>query len=553
MYKKNINNGMNISLAVGMNLYTACSVLLTLARHLGTFHKTILHFLYSLNTIFSQVMDIICAWNQGGSILPHSAHFIIIKSFFLRKVANIHHQKGSGMKNKKIIIAVVAVIVIIGIAAVAVKSLTGAKGGQQGGPRGMGGPGGMGGGQQEVSYTVVKAEHPHYGDVSVSSSLTGTVEASDVVHIYAKASGDVTEVNVIAGDTVETGQVLMTINTEQVESAQNQMDSAKVNLDSASSTLSRMQILYNGGDITAQEYEQYQDQYKSAELSYESAKINYDKQVSYSTIKAPIAGTVESVGVEVYDNVSMNNELAVISGEGEKRITAYVSERMMQNLREGDEIEVYKNGNKYAGRLTEISSIVDSATGLFRIKAELEDTGDIATGSSVKIIMVTDRSENVMLVPVDAIYYSGGNAYVYVVRDGVAKMQSVEVGLYDSEVAEIKSGLTDDDNVVSTWSNNLYDGASVRLYDDVYGAEAGAAESAADKMAAPDAAANVAPDAKVPAETVGNADATMPAAVASEALPTAQETEILTEPETETLPASEEAHEAASETETAAE
>ena len=392
------------------------------------------------------------------------------------------------VKNKKIIIAVVAAIVVIGIAAMVAKSVLGGGNGGPGGPGGKGGPGGPGG-QQEVSYTVVKTEKPHYGDVSVSSSLTGTVEASDVVHIYAKASGDVTEVNVIAGQAVEAGDVLMTINTEQVESAQNQMDSAKVNLDSASSTLNRMQILYNGGDITAQEFEQYQDQYKSAKLSYESAKINYDKQVSYSTIKAPISGTVESVGVEVYDNVSMNAELAVISGEGEKRITTYVSERMMQKLREGDEIEVYKNGNQYAGQLTEISSIVDTSTGLFKVKAELENTDDIATGSTVKIIMVTDRSENVMLVPVDAIYYSGGNAYVYVVRDGVAKMQSVEVGLYDSEVAEIKSGLTDDDDVVSTWSNNLYDGASVRLYDDVYGADATAnadgAQPAQDGAGAP--------------------------------------------------------------------
>lgn len=432
------------------------------------------------------------------------------------------------MKNRKIVIAAAAVIIIAGIAAVAAKTLLGTGGGQQGGPGGKGGPGGPGGGQQqEVSYTVVKTEKPHYGNVSVSSSLTGTVEASDVVHIYAKASGDVTEVNVIAGDTVEAGQTLMTINTEQVESAQNQLDSAKVNLDSASSTLSRMQILYNGGDITAQEFEQYQDQYKSAQLSYESAKINYDKQVSYSTITAPISGRVESVGVDVYDNVSMNTELAVISGEGEKRITAYVSERMMQNLREGDEIQVYKNGNEYAGRLTEISSIVDSATGLFKVKAELENTDDIATGSSVKIIMVTDRAENAMLVPVDAIYYSGGNAYVYVVEDGVARMRSVEVGLYDSDVAEIKSGLTDDDNVVSTWSNNLYEGASVRLYDEVYGSEASSAESAdvnAENADNPDNSGNQAPEmnsaaapSEQPAEKAEDKNAVMPSDNSAEA------------------------------------
>lgn len=381
------------------------------------------------------------------------------------------------MNKKKLIIAGTAAVVIIAAAAVIAKSLTGGNaggrngGGMPGGQRGNGGPGGQ---QQEASYTVVKTENPHYGDVSVSSSLTGTVEASDVVHIYAKASGDVTAVNITAGDTVEAGQEIITIDTERVESAKNQLDSAKLNLDSASSDLNRMQLLYNGGDITAQEFEQYQDKYKSAKLSYDSAKLNYDQQLSYSSITASISGRVESVNVEVFDQANMNQELAVISGEGEKRITTYVSERMMQNLSAGDEIKVIKNGEEYTGHLTEISSIVGSDTGLFKVKAELENTDDIATGSTVKIIMVTEKSENVMLVPVDAIYYSGGDAYVYVVEDGVAHMKTVQVGLYDTEVAEIKEGLTDTDVVISTWSNNLYEGASVRLYDDVY------AENAAD-------------------------------------------------------------------------
>ena len=398
------------------------------------------------------------------------------------------------MNKKKLIIAGTVAVVIIAAAAVIAKSLAGGNaggrngGGMPGGQRGNGGPGGQ---QQEASVTVVKTENPHYGDVSVSSSLTGTVEASDVVHIYAKASGDVTAVNITAGDMVEAGQEIITIDTEKVESAKNQLDSAKLNLDSAISDLNRMQLLYNGGDITTQEFEQYQNEYKSAKLSYDNAKLDYDQQLSYSSITAPISGRVESVNVEVYDQANMNQELAVISGEGEKRITTYVSERMMQNLSAGDEIKVIKNGEEYTGHLTEISSIVDSDTGLFKVKAELENTDDIATGSTVKIIMVTEKSENVMLVPVDAIYYSGGDAYVYVVEDGVAHMKSVQVGLYDTEVAEIKEGLTDTDVVISTWSNNLYEGASVRLYDDVYaenasaGEQAGAAPSDSENAAMP--------------------------------------------------------------------
>ncbi|MDO4961387.1 MAG: efflux RND transporter periplasmic adaptor subunit [Eubacteriales bacterium] len=411
-------------------------------------------------------------------------------------------------KNKKIfVIAAAAVLVIAAAGLAAYKFIGGAggaggMGGMSGAPAGMSGapgggaPGGSGasggkggqgaGAQQQVSYTVVKTENPHYGDVYVTSSLTGTVEASDSVYLYAKASGDVTAVNVSAGDYVEAGQVIMEINTDQISSAQNQLDSASVQLNSARSTLSRMQILYAGGDITAQEYESYQNQLKSAELSYESAQINYDKQVSYSSIKAPFAGYVESLSVDVYDHVNANAELAVVSGQGEQRIVVYVTERMLQNLETGDEITVSKNGTTYSGKVTEINSIVDSSTGLFKIKAQLESTDEIATGSTVKLSLTTGKSKDVMLVPVDAIYYSGGDAYLYVVEDGIAHMRYVEVGLYDSEVAEIKSGLNEDDTVVATWSSNLYEGAHIRLYDDVV---AGNADSSASAAAPADAAA----------------------------------------------------------------
>ena len=55
------------------------------------------------------------------------------------------------------------------------------------------------------------------------------------------------------------------------------------------------------------------------------------------------------------------------------------------------------------------------------------------------------------------------DGYVYLYQDGVAAMVPVEVGLYDAEHAEILSGLSADDLVVSTWSSNLYEGARIQL------------------------------------------------------------------------------------------
>ena len=407
-------------------------------------------------------------------------------------------------KKKKIVAGAGAAVIILAGAAFFLGSRGSAGTGGHGGPGGMGSPGGM---QQESNVTVVNAANPTTGDVSVTSSLTGTVEAADVVYVYAKAGGDVTAVNVKAGDIVSQGQVLMEINTEQVESAKNNMDSAQVNLSQAQSNLNRMQILYGSGDLSDQEYEQYQNNLKSAELQYESAKLQYEKQVEYSTISAPIAGRVESVDVDVYDRVNQSAQLCVIAGEGQNSITFYVTQRMMQNLKTGDELEISKNGTTYTGNITEISNMVDASTGLFKVKGDMTGSDEIAIGSTVKIELVTERAENAMLVPVDAIYYSGGNAYVYLYEDGKAKMTSVEVGIYDSENAQILSGLNADDMVVSTWSSNLYEGADIRLKSEVEasGAAGGAPAEAGNADGQKPGAAEAGKDGQKPgaAETGG--------------------------------------------------
>ena len=331
---------------------------------------------------------------------------------------------------------------------------------------------------QMNNVATVSAEYPKSGDIKLETAVTGTVEPADVVYVYAQESGDVTSVQVKAGDVVEAGQVLLTIDTKQVESAKNSMDSAKISYDQAQSTLNRMQLLYAGGDISDQEYEEYQNQVKSARLQYESAKLAYEKQVEYSTVTAPISGKIESCDIEVHDRVSQSAQLCVIAGEGEKRVSFYVTERMMGNIASGDALDIQKDGVTYQANISEISSMVDSDTGLFKVKAELKDADGIATGSTVKLSLVTEYTENAMTIPVDAVYYSGGDGYVYLYKDGIAQMVQVEVGLYDSEKAEILSGISEDDMVVSTWSSNLYEGARVQLREESGQAQDSSADQA---------------------------------------------------------------------------
>lgn len=353
------------------------------------------------------------------------------------------------IKKKKIVIPAALVF----IAAAAFTLGRGGKG-PEGKPEDMG---------RQMNATAVSAEPPGTGSIELETAVTGTIEPSDVVYLYARAAGDVTSVLVKAGDTVEAGQLLAVIDTKQVESAENAMESARLSYESAQSTLSRQELLYAGGDISEQEYEQYQNQAESSRLAYESAKMSYENQVEYSNITAPVSGVIESCSIEAFDHISANEQLCVISGEGAQTLKFKVTERIAGNLTAGDELRVEKDGETYSGSITEVSGMADASTGLFEVKGSINGADSVASGSVVKIYLVSDRAENVMTVPVDVVYFDGGVGNVYLYQDGTVHKQQVEVGIFDSSLAEIQSGLTESDLVISTWSSELYEGSTVKL------------------------------------------------------------------------------------------
>ena len=331
-----------------------------------------------------------------------------------------------------------------------------------------------------ASLPVVSIQKPEVGDLKLYTGLTGTVEPSDIVYVIPKVAGEVTEVNVKAGDYVTEGQKLLHIDTKQVDGARIALDQAAVNLQDSNANLDRMTVLFQSGDISKLQFDQAQSSAKLAKLQYDSAKLAYDNQIEFSSITAPISGLVESFNVEVHQNVSQQNTLCVISGEGSKAISFDVTDRVIKGLQVGDTITVEKSGSQYDGVITELSSMVDPATGLFRVKATLSQAEGLATGAQAKLYVISERADQVMLVPTDAVYYEGGKAMVYTLQDGLVHECPVEVGIYDSEKSQITSGLTMEDDVIVTWSSELFEGSQVEIFDEASAlqATAGADETA---------------------------------------------------------------------------
>ena len=323
-----------------------------------------------------------------------------------------------------------------------------------------------------ASTPAVTLEKPVYGTIEVKTGLTGKVEPSDMVYVIPKAAGEVTEVFVSVGDIVEEGQNLLHIDTKQVEGAKFQLDSAAISVSDAETNLKRMQVLAQSGDISQQQLEAAQTAAKMAKIQYDGAKLAYDNQIEFSDVTAPIGGKIESLSAEVHNNVAAGTVLCVISGSGTKAISFNVTERIASNLSAGDPVEVEKNGTLYHGIVTDVDTMVDAATGLFKVKASMEKADALPTGTMVKLYVISEKSENTLLIPVNAVTYSGGKSYVYTEVDGKVHEVPVTVGVYDSSQAEILEGLTAEDEVIVTWSAELYEGAAIQIAGAAAGEEA---------------------------------------------------------------------------------
>ncbi|MDW2798554.1 efflux RND transporter periplasmic adaptor subunit [Clostridium boliviensis] len=310
---------------------------------------------------------------------------------------------------------------------------------------------------------VVTAQKPQIRSIEISNELIGTIEPDSIVQVTPLDSGEVTSVAVKTGDTVTAGQLLCVIDTKKVESTRIAMETSRITYEDAKKNLDRYTVLHAAGDVSDADYQSTADKVEISRLQYENAKISYNLQLESSQVTAPISGKVESFNISIHDMISPQTPICVISGDGGKSLTFYVSERIVNGLKTGDSIRVEKNGTDHEAAITEVSTMVDSSSGLFKVKASIPSGDNLATGTSVKLYVTAQKAENVLTVPVDCIYYDAGNPFIYTYSEGTLKKNAVTIGLTNNEYAEVQSGITADDQVIVTWTSELYDGSKVTL------------------------------------------------------------------------------------------
>ena len=306
------------------------------------------------------------------------------------------------------------------------------------------------------------------GDLSITESLVGTIEASEQYALASKVSGEVLEIYAENGAELKKGDKIARLdNQKQIDAAKYTLEQAEAQAKAASDARNRLASLQASGDISAQDFEAADAQAKAAEAQVKAAKLNYDTQVEFATITAPADGVLQNSILVKDAMIPQGTQIASLMGKGKQQLVFSVTEELMKNLSLGQEVKVEKGQEQYSGSITEISGVMNAQTGLFTVKANLENSS-LPEGSRVKLTVTKDSRTGVNLLPLSVIYYDNGSPYVYLLEkgegeNGTIKKQSVELGLQGEEKVEILSGLSEKDLVVSSWNNEMYDGAKVRL------------------------------------------------------------------------------------------
>ena len=308
------------------------------------------------------------------------------------------------------------------------------------------------------------------GDIAVKEELLGEISAKEQFRLLSKISGEVLEIDKENGSEVKKGErIALLDNQKQVDAAKYSVEQAKAQAEVARDSRDRLATLKESGDISVQDFEAADAQAKAAEAQLKAAKLNYDTQVEFSEITAPSDGILQNSILVKGAFIPQGTQLATLMGAGAQQVLFSATEELVKNLSVGQSIMLEKGKESYPGTITEISSVLFPETGLFPVKAEVENT-DFPEGSKAKISLTKDSRTSVNILPLNVLYYENGEAYVYVFEgtdgnEGLLRKKKVELGLSGEESAEILSGLSEEDKVVSSWNNEMFDGAKVRLQD----------------------------------------------------------------------------------------
>ena len=288
-----------------------------------------------------------------------------------------------------------------------------------------------------------------------------------------QAPGKIVARYVNLGDNVRAGQVLMELDPKDVRQNYNATQAvyqnALSNYKLTKENYHRYSALYEKGAISTMVWEDHKNRLDAATSQLESAQAQFtaaENQLDYTKLVADHDGTVSSLSGEVGQVVGVGTPVVTVVQDGSREIQIYVPENRLSQLRPDlpATITFWALNNVTAqGHVSEVAPMADPVTRTYKVRVTVDTMLDYAKLGMTAKVELNTGSEKVILIPPGAIYQTGDQAQVWVVRDKKVSLVPVKTTGFEGSNVKVTEGLAKGDVVVTGGINKLAEGQEVRL------------------------------------------------------------------------------------------
>ncbi len=307
--------------------------------------------------------------------------------------------------------------------------------------------------------TLVRVAPVERQDFNHYVTVQATVQAEELVDATAEISGRILRLTVEEGDNVRRGQLIATVDVEQV---QKQIEEVETSLELANTVFERQKRLW--------------EQNIGSELQYLEAKNNVDRlqknleslrvQLRKANVYAPIGGSVERVALRSGELAAPGSPIVQILNTGDLQVEADVPENYLTAVRQGERVRVRIPAldMDFEAPVTQIGRTIDPANRTFQVEVDLPRGNSRLKPNLLAEMLIRDyQAEDVVLVPLDLVQQEiSGRKYVFVQAEGergpVARKVYVETGRTSEGQTIITSGLNGGELLIQEGARGLEDG-----------------------------------------------------------------------------------------------
>jgi membrane fusion protein, multidrug efflux system len=298
------------------------------------------------------------------------------------------------------------------------------------------------------------------GPIEQILRYSGHLETERDVEVRSEAARRVVALLVEEGDVVAKGAPLVRLENDEQTTA---LARIKSQLDKARWEHERQAKLFAEQMLSEQDMTRSRYELDQLELALADA----ERELSYTVVRAPLAGTVARRLVRVGDRVSPNQHLFDLVDLDSLVTLVYVPEKDLGRIAVGQPARLVSPaapGASYGGTIDRISPVVDPKSGTVKVTVRVPYAAGLKPGMFLEVELVTAIEADALLVPKRALVPDGTLVAVWrLVEDGSVERVWIEPVLEDREQITVAQGLAAGDRVVIAGQAGLKPGAKVKL------------------------------------------------------------------------------------------